>query len=117
MDLIILLHHGPENHFSITGTVTSIADDIWTVNGQEIAVTDITEVQDEIGEGDLILVEGVILEGGDFQAEKIKKLNDLPGLNFEFKGIIENISENTWKISGIIIQINENTTIDGGTYL
>ena len=113
VDLIILLRRSPENHFSITGTVTLITDDIWTVNGQEIAVTDITDVQGEIGEGDLILIQGAILPGGEFQAEKIKKLDDEPGLNFDFKGIVEDRSENTWKISGIIIQTDENTLIDG----
>lgn len=112
VDLVVLLHRSPANRFSITGTVNNIDGEIWTINGQDIAVTNITDIQEEIFIDDLVLINGLILEGGEFQAEKVRKLDDQPGLIFDFKGIVEEISESAWKISGIMITKDKNTTID-----
>jgi len=112
VDLIVLLRRSPENKFSLTGRVTSNDGSIWVVDGQDIAVTDITDVQDGIKQNDLVLVEGLILEGGDLQAEKITKLEEQPGYPFEFQGIVEDIDEPNYVISGIQVRTDENTTID-----
>jgi hypothetical protein len=112
VDLIVLLRRTPANRFSVTGIVDTLSDTIWIVSGQEIAVTDITGIQDLILAGNLVLVEGVILPDGALQAEKILKLENLPGLPFEFSGIVEERADPSWKISGVGVRSDEGTLLD-----
>ena len=114
VDVIVLVRRSPVNRFSLTGTVEAIADDFWTVNGQQITVSDITEIDDGIIVGNLVYIEGLILPGGTLQAETIRRLDDLPGLPFDFVGVVATIGSETWTISGIEISVNSSTTIDEG---
>jgi len=111
-DLIVLLRRAQENTFSFTGTVDSIGDTEWMVSGRAISLTAETEMDAGIEVGDDVHVEGVILAGGTLQAERIR-LVDEAGLPFEFTGVVESITGNTWTISGISIAVDDNTEITG----
>ena len=112
LDLIKLVHQSQENRFSIIGIVEKLNDTIWTVNSQKIAVTDITVLQAEILQGDLIYVEGMVFPDGSLQADHIQKFDEQPGSNFELKGVIEEISDKEWTVSGLVLQIDSNTRLE-----
>jgi hypothetical protein len=114
VDLIVLVRRSPANRFSLTGNVDDIAEDFWTVNGQQIAVTDITEIDDGIIEGDLVYIEGLILPGGTLQAETIRRLEEQPGLPFDFVGVVQQTGDEVWIISGVEVSVNSSTKIDEG---
>ena len=114
VDLILLVRRSPANRFSLTGEVEAMTDDYWTVNGQQIAVTDITKIDDGIIVGNLVYIDGLILPGGTLQAETIRRLEELPGLPFDFVGVVGTIGSESWTISGIQVSFNSSTTIDEG---
>jgi len=113
-DLIVLVRHNPANTFTLSGEVQAIDDVLWTVNGQIIAVTDLSDVESGIVIGDLVRVKGIILEGGTLQAEEIRLIPDETGIPFEFTGVVEQVGEQSWRISDINVAIDENTAVDEG---
>jgi hypothetical protein len=113
-DLIVLVRRSPANRFTLTGRVEAISDDFWTVNGQQIAVTDITEIDEGIVDGSLVYIEGLILPGGSLQAETIRRLDERPGLPFDFVGVVQETGDDSWTISDIEVSINISTTISEG---
>jgi hypothetical protein len=113
-DWITLLRRSPANRFTLSGEVEAIAADAWLVAGQTISVTDQTDVDDDIKVGDLVRVEGVILPEGELQAERIVRIEDTPGLPFDFRGVVQAIADTTWTISGVAITIDGETVIAEG---
>jgi hypothetical protein len=94
--------------------VEVIGADAWIVAGQTITVTEETEIDDEIEVGDLVRVEGVILPGGGLQAERIVRIEDAPGLPFEFEGVVQAIGDTSWMVSGVAIAVDDETEIAVG---
>jgi len=120
-DRIALLFRSPANRFAITGPVEAIDDAEWTVAGQAIEVDDETvrlsahdeaEIEAGIEIGDLARVEGVILESGALRAESIRRINDRPGLPFDFVGVIQNLGDEAWTVSGVVITLDDETEMD-----
>jgi hypothetical protein len=113
-DWITLLRRSPANRFTLVGEVEAITTDAWLVAGQTITVTDEADVDDDIEVGDLARVEGVILPEGELQAERIVRIEDAPGQPFDFRGVVQVITDTTWTISGVAITIDDETVIDEG---
>jgi len=113
-DLIVLIRHDPANTFTLTGEVQEIGDVLWEVNGQTVAVTDLTDVEEGIDVGDLVRIDGVILEDGSLQAEKIRLIPDENEVPFEFTGVVQAIADQNWLISDIPVALDENTVLDEG---
>jgi hypothetical protein len=113
-DMIVLVRRNPNNTFSLTGTVEVIADTLWTVNGQVIAVTDVTEMDEGIVVGDLVLVEGLIMPDGTLQAMTIRLLEDQPGTPFDFTGVVQQTGDSQWLVADVTITVNAETEIDEG---
>lgn len=113
-DWITLLRRSPVNRFTLLGEVEVITADAWLVAGQTITVTDETDVDDDIEVGDLVRVEGVILPEGELQAERIVRIEGAPGLPFDFRGVVQVITDTTWTISGVAITIDDETVIAEG---
>jgi hypothetical protein len=114
VDVIVLIQRNPVNTFTLTGEVQEIDDVLWTINGQIVAVTDITEIEDDINTGDLVRVEGIILADGTLQAERIYRIEKKPGTPFDFTGVVQQPGEESWLISDVQIYIDEDTIIDEG---
>jgi len=112
-DWIVLLRRAPANRFTIVGEVQATGAVTWTVAGQEIAVDDATEIDDDIQIGDRVRVEGVIRDhdGAVLLAETIA-LIDEQGLPFSFVGVAEDITETHWLVSGISVTVDSETVID-----
>ncbi len=115
-DRIVLLRRAPQNRFTITGRVESITNTVWTVAGQVIVVNEETKVEDDIQSGDLVRVEGVILEGGTLLAEHIHLIEEKPGWPFHFVGVVQaqDTAGETWTVSGVTVTISDTTAIDKG---
>ncbi len=113
-DWIILLRPTVTNQFSLTGTVETIAEGQWQIDGQTILITTTTELDENIQEGDTVYVKGLIGSGGGLQAVKIERLDQATGQPFEFTGIIQKIEGSLWDISGISILTNEKTSLTPG---
>lgn len=111
-DMIVLLQRDPANTFSITGEVQEIGIDLWTINGQDIAITGLTEVEPGIEQYDLVVAKGVILEGGTFEAEEIRRIPEESGTPFEFTGVVQKIDLEQWVVSGITVTLNAGTHVD-----
>jgi hypothetical protein len=113
-DLIVLLRRSPADRFTVTGRVEAIEDTEWTVAGQTVVVDDATDVDDDVEIGDLVRVDGVILEDGVLLAQHINRIEEQPGLPFHFVGVVQDIADEAWTISGVTITVDADTEIDVG---
>jgi len=112
-DRIVLLRRAPANRFTISGEVEATGTLTWTVAGQTIVVDEATEIDEGIQVGDRVRVDGVIdgPTGGTLLAESIH-LIDERGVAFSFVGVVEEIAETYWRVSGISVTIDAETVID-----
>jgi hypothetical protein len=111
-DRIALLRRSPVNRFTLMGEVEAVEDTAWTVAGQTITVDEETAIEEGIEIGDVVRVEGVILEDGALLAERIRLVEGQPGLPFHFVGVLQSIDDETWAISGISIAVDADTELD-----
>lgn len=112
-DVIELLRDSPAHTFSLTGQVDEIGANSWIIAGQAITITSSTRIGAGIEEGDMVRVSGTVeLTSGRLVAVVISLLEVERGMPFEFAGIVQSMGENTWRISGIEIAINDATEIE-----
>ncbi|MCI0549414.1 MAG: DUF5666 domain-containing protein [Anaerolineae bacterium] len=115
LDRVELLVQSPEDRFAFTGTVDVIGDAEWTIGGRTVQVDEMTEIDEEIQVGNIVKVKGNILEDGKLQATHIDLIEeDEEGLPFQFVGVVDEIAETEWAISGISVEVNEDTNIETG---
>ena len=110
-DLIVLLSRAATNRFSLSGVVEAISDATWTIAGQAIVVDDETLMDDGIEVGDRVRVDGVIQPGGALLAEQITLLDPDLGYPFHFSGVVQNIGDTAWTISGRVVTVDEETAV------
>ena len=84
---------------------------VWTINEQKIFVTSDTETDAGIVAGDLVRVEGVILDDGRLEAESIRLQEVQAGLPFEYSGVVQEMNAEDWLISGHKVRVTAETTI------
>jgi hypothetical protein len=92
--------------------VETVGETEWVVAGQAITVDKETDIQENIAKGDLVRVEGIILEGGTLLAKRIVLIEAPPGLSFRFVGVVQEITDESWTISGIPIAVDADTEMD-----
>ena len=112
-DRIILLRRAVANRFSLNGEVEAMGI-TWTIAGQAILVNEQTVIDENIALGDQVRAEGIILPGGTLQAQVITRPEELPGLPFQFTGVVQVINDGGWIISGQAIALNEETAVEEG---
>jgi len=112
-DTIILLRRAPENKFVFTGKVDAIGDEVWVIADREVRVDELTTIDEGIEVGDAVEVIGGIAQDGTFWASAISLLDET-GSPFEFTGVVEEIADLGWTISGIAIAIDDQTKIGEG---
>jgi len=103
----------PSYLFVIQGELTSMEGNTWVAAGVTFTVTEDTLLIGSLEIGDLVMVEGRILDGAQWVADIIQPAltGDQAGA---FTGIVEAISEGQWTVGGINVLVDENTTIDEG---
>lgn len=111
---IVLLYSAPENRFSLTGTVESIGASGWTIAGQHIIVNAQTHIDSGITVGSTVSVNGIITQDGTLLAESIQLVEGMPGLPFEFAGVVQTMGDRVWTISGKAITLNQDTIVEEG---
>ena len=109
-DRIVLISPAPDDTFALSGEVSATGATSWTVAGQTISVDDETTVEPGIGLGDVVRVEGRVLEDGELLATDIFLLDE--SLPFTFTGVVESKGTDTWVISGVTIEVNDETAVD-----
>ncbi len=109
LDLVVLVRRSPANRFSMTGFVEEMGD-FWKISGQLVAVTDITLVDAGIEKDDLVEVTGLVMSDGTLQAETIRRLENAPGLPFDFTGVVQALEPN-WRVSDKDLVVDLNTEI------
>lgn len=57
---------------------------------------------------------GVILPGGTLLAGQIFRLDGQNGFPFQFSGVVQQMGEATWVISGQAVAVDEQTALDEG---
>ncbi len=110
-DWILLLHASPANRFSMNGEVDTIGETEWTINEQKIYITSNTEIDPGIAAGNLVRVEGLILEDGRLEAESIRLIDSQLGMPFEFTGVIQEMGTEDWLISGRNVRLTSETVM------
>jgi hypothetical protein len=110
-DWIVLIHSSQTNRFSLNGEVDETSETVWTINEQKIYVTSDTETDAGIVAGDLVRVEGVILDDGRLEAENIRLQEVQDGLPFEFSGVVQEMNAEDWLISGHKVRVEAEITI------
>ena len=112
-DRIVLLRRSPENRFTMTGEVETITEVSWIVAGKTIGVTEGTDIQEGIQEQDTVRVKGLIQEDGTLVALSIRLIEE-QGLPFGFAGIVSEISDTSWVISGVTVTVDAGTRLEDG---
>jgi hypothetical protein len=108
-DRIVLLDHSPKDQFMFIGKVESIGDTAWTISSHVVQVNDFTTIDAALKVGDNAQVLSGIAEDGTFLAKNLSQTEGA-GTNFRFSGVIANISNDVWVISGIKVTVDKNTT-------
>ncbi|MFO7678814.1 MAG: DUF5666 domain-containing protein, partial [Chloroflexota bacterium] len=108
---IELLRRSPVNQFILTGVVTEMNANAWTIAGQTIAITPDTQIGDNIALNDKVRVSGMIEPDGDLVATQIDRLPAEEGYPFAFTGVVQQIGSETWQISGVVITVDGETAV------
>jgi hypothetical protein len=96
-----------------TGLVEEILPDGYRVSGRTVVVTDFTKVKGPIAIGDWVEVKGFLQADGRILAREIK-VKKAPGpVRMEFKGVVEEVLPNGYRIAGITVMVTATTRIDG----
>jgi len=103
----------PAYQFSITGSLVSNQDSIWTVSGVAFVVDQTTTVSGDPQVNDVVHVDGRILENGDWVADSIEPV-DGNGLQGSFTGLLESMDGQDWKIDGKTVRVNSTTDLGEG---
>lgn len=108
-DRIVLLNHSSEDQFTSIGKVESVGDTSWTISSRVVQVNEFTTIEAGLKLGDNAQFVGGIAEDGTFLATSLS-LTEGVGSNFRFAGVLTNISNDAWVISGIKVTVDVNTT-------
>jgi hypothetical protein len=112
VDRIVLMDHSSKDQFTYIGKVESIGDTAWTISSHVVQVNNYTTIDAALKVGDNAQVMGVIAEDGTFLATNLSQTEGA-GSNFRFSGVLTNISNDVWVISGIKVTVDANTTLYG----
>lgn len=101
-----------EARFDFTGTVDSI--DPWVISGKGVVVRAWSSIDEGIEPGDLVHVQGPVLEDGTWVAVSITLVEETPEteeITLEFTGVVN--STNPWVIGGIQLMVDGDTQFSG----
>jgi hypothetical protein len=101
-----------EARFNFTGTVDDT--DPWVISGKTVVVRAWTTIDEGIESGDLVHVQGPVLEDGTWVASSItlvEETSEPEDVTLEFTGVVN--STNPWVISGIQLVVDGDTQFSG----
>ncbi len=96
------------------GVVEEILPNGYRVSGRTVVVTATTRIHGPIAVGDLVEVKGVLQADGTVLAFRIHvEKPERRGAEIEFKGVVEEVLPNGYRIAGITVVVTATTRIDG----
>ena len=101
----------PADFVEFEGIITEVGD-IWIIGGKSIQVIDTTFLDDDLEEGDVVLVQAYLGDDGILIAYIIVLLQDFPSSQFTLTGEVQEISEDSWTIAGQSISLSDSTFVD-----
>ncbi len=96
-----------------TGVVEAILSNGYQVSGRTVVVTDLTKVKDPAAVGDWVEVKGFLQGDGSILAREIKVKKAPKSIQVEFKGTVEEILPNGYRVAGITVVVTTTTRVDG----
>ncbi len=103
----------PAYQFSVQGTLLEMHETSWVVDNVSFQVTQDTVINGNPKVGNLITVQGRILEDGSWVADLIDIADSNQPIS-SFTGVINSIDGSTWQISGLSVQVDQNTQLSAG---
>jgi hypothetical protein len=97
--------------FRFVGTIETQSGDQWTVGGVTVALDADTAIDEGLAVGEVVVVEGRLLEGGPWLARAIRRITPGEGA-FEIAGVLESLEPLT--VDGIRLVTASWTDMDDG---
>ncbi len=101
----------PANQFSGQGQITLISGTTWWIGGLPVTVINQTHLAGNPTIGDFVAVIGRLVDGDLWIADRLEVVSGQTNL-FQFAGPVEVIEESTWRIAGVVVNVDGNTLID-----
>ncbi|MDW8183894.1 MAG: DUF5666 domain-containing protein [Anaerolineae bacterium] len=102
-----------EEEVKFTGIVEAILSNGYRISGRTVVITDITEVKDPVAVGDWVEVKGFLQGDGSILAREIRVKRAPKSTRVEFKGTVEEVLSDGYRIAGIRVVVTATTQIDG----
>jgi len=99
-----------EGAFEIAGVLDSLEP--LMVDGLRLVTAAWTELDEGLAPGDLVRVEGRILDDGTWLAERVERLDDGDAPTFEFTGVLNTLDP--WVVANLPLAVDSDTQIDEG---
>ncbi|GBD08505.1 hypothetical protein HRbin22_00745 [Candidatus Thermoflexus japonica] len=110
---ILATHIRLQEEVRFTGVVEAILSNGYRVSGRTVVVTDLTKVKDPVAVGDWVEVKGFLQGDGSILAREIRVKKAPKSIQVEFKGTVEEILPNGYRVSGITVVVTTTTRVDG----
>lgn len=110
---IMATHIRLREEVRFTGVVEAILSNGYRVSGRTVVVTDLTKVKDPVAVGDWVEVKGFLQGDGSILAREIRVKKAPKSIQVEFKGTVEEILPNGYRVSGITVVVTTTTRVDG----
>jgi hypothetical protein len=98
-----------EATFTLVGELESM--DPWEVAGVPLAVNEVTQIEEDLQLGDLVSVQGTVLEDGTWLAYIIEPAEQQTDPIITLIGIVDSIDP--WVVNGIQLNVTDETEIQG----
>jgi hypothetical protein len=107
----------------IRGTLQTVAQDFWTVEGIPLRISPQTEFEITFQAGDQVRVLVFLNSDGRFQAQSFSALLAVGGISetfvrispkVEWSGFVESIALDQWTIQGVVAQVSSETKLTPG---
>lgn len=96
--------------FTLTGKLESVEP--WSVAGVSLATNEATRIEEGLQVGDLVLVQGTVLEDGTWMAYSIESAEQQTDPIITLIGIVDSIDP--WVVNGIQLNVTDETDIQDG---
>lgn len=103
----------PAYQFSLQGVLTDKQEGTWSVEGTSFSVTAETSISGDPQVGQLLLVEGLVLDTGEWVADSIELLGE-GEVYGSFTGAVESMGSDSWQIGGRTVLIGDQTEVAEG---
>lgn len=98
-----------ESTFDLTGELAST--DPWTVADKTFETNELTQIDENLQVGDLVSVQGTVLEDGTWVAYSIKSADQQTDPVLVLIGVVTSIEP--WVVSGIDLNVTDETNLQG----